>query len=297
MGSARNQLSKSELTLQVARYKGNDLPGFVSFITFKNIVNGHYLDGWRTVTKEHVRKMHRHLTEALTGFIQHAADPAARDVFIQVFGRFSRAQIGNIEETIQDIFEDESAPFTISRHYLDDILKERPKYIQRSSLPNEASTANTRDSAYLVSPSTPPQPSQHAFQNGDSAQPPPSRQPKRANTDSAQFAPQQQNGGDSLSLSGPQQQNNNEWNDDHTASEMIPCLLAYLTTARQRIVDKVLMETIERHMIRRITGYFQMLHKVGQAELACMLESPVHKRRREDLEGKIWDFENILNEL
>lgn len=78
---------------------------------------------------------------------------------------------------------------------------------------------------------------------------------------------------------------------------MFPCLQAYLKTARERIVDKVLMETIERHMIKKISEYFVMLYKVSSGELQCMLESPALKYRRQDLETKIKDFESILNEL
>lgn len=90
MGNACNSWSKIKLVVLVARYKGNDLPGFVSFTTFKNIINGHYLDGWRAVTKEHIRKMHRHLSDALLGFIAHTSEAGARDVFTHVFDRFSR---------------------------------------------------------------------------------------------------------------------------------------------------------------------------------------------------------------
>ncbi|KAF9317902.1 hypothetical protein BG003_000214 [Podila horticola] len=78
---------------------------------------------------------------------------------------------------------------------------------------------------------------------------------------------------------------------------MFFCLQAYLKTSRERIVDKVLMETIERHMIKKISDYFVMLYKVSSGELQCMLESPALKHRRQSLEVKIGDFESILNDL
>ncbi|KAG0088791.1 hypothetical protein BGZ93_007839 [Podila epicladia] len=81
--------------------RGNNLPGFISFINVKNIVNGHYLDGWRNLTKEHVRLMHRYLSDALTGYIVLIADAVARDVFTHVFHRFSRSHLTKIEETIR----------------------------------------------------------------------------------------------------------------------------------------------------------------------------------------------------
>ncbi|KAG0362319.1 Spliceosome RNA helicase ddx39b, partial [Mortierella sp. AD032] len=56
------------------------------------IVNGHYLDGWRSVTEDRILKMHENLSKALSLFISHIADALARDVFTHVFERFSQAQ-------------------------------------------------------------------------------------------------------------------------------------------------------------------------------------------------------------
>ncbi|KAF8938479.1 P-loop containing nucleoside triphosphate hydrolase protein [Dissophora ornata] len=256
MSSEYNRLSKPKIVSLVARYKGNDLPGFVSFITFKNIVNGHYLDGWRSVTREHVRVMHKYLSDALSSFIAHTADATARDVFTHVFDRFSRIQAIKIDETIQDIFEDESTPFTLSRHYQDAIFEERSKNNQNSAPLRESSVIDM-DQGSVDSPPL--------SQTGPPESPLPSQ--------------------------------NSDRNDVHTTRELLPCLLAYLKTARERIVDKVLMETIERHMIKRINDYFYMLSKASNGELASMLESPTLKRQRQDFETKIDDFEGILNDL
>ncbi|KAK3844313.1 MAG: hypothetical protein J3R72DRAFT_473267 [Linnemannia gamsii] len=75
--------SKLEILRQITRYKGNDLPGFVSFVT-KKIVNANYLDSW-SVTEEHVLKIHDHLPKTLSLFISHIADPSAYDVFTHIF--------------------------------------------------------------------------------------------------------------------------------------------------------------------------------------------------------------------
>ncbi|KAG0024337.1 hypothetical protein BGZ82_010492 [Podila clonocystis] len=321
MSSGCNRLSKPEIVLQVARYKGNDLPGFVSFTTFKNIVNGHYLDGWRSLTKEHVRQMHRYLSDALTSYIAHIANVAARDVFTHVFDRFSRQQITKIEETICDIFEDESTPFTLSRHYLETI-EERSKNGPVPTLTREPSVIEMIKGGVASTPSSSvatPKPPQNGIQSPGSPQPTPNGDSAHSplqNSDSAHS--HLQNGdpvdsnlknGDSVPSPLLQSQNidlapssrkqwvSNDWNDRRTTDEMFPCLQAYLKTARERIVDKVLMETIERHMIKKISDYFVMLYKVSSGELQCMLESPALKHRRQDLEAKIADFESILNEL
>ncbi|KAF9385417.1 hypothetical protein CPC16_007987 [Podila verticillata] len=63
-------------------------------------------------------------------FIDYAADARARDVFTHVFDRFSSQQFNNIEQTIRDIFEDESTPFTLYRYYLETMDKESAKIKQ-----------------------------------------------------------------------------------------------------------------------------------------------------------------------
>ncbi|KAF9117880.1 hypothetical protein BGW39_001707 [Mortierella sp. 14UC] len=281
-----NRLSKPDILRYVARYKGNDLPGFVSITTFKNIVNGHYLDGWKCVTNEHVLKMHEHLSKALSDFILYAADASSRDVFIRVFERFSRSQADSIKSTIMDIFEDESSPFTLSSQYLDAVKKDRSKTNRAPSVTRGQSVIDLNKpngdyappSSYISPPTAQNAP--------DTPQPSPNDR----------MSPTSSPDGD-LSYSPLQQQQDNYWDDEHTSVEMIPCLHAYLTAARERIVDKVLMETIERHMINRIGRYFDMIIKATDVELACMLESPMLKRRRQDFETKIADFEGILNDL
>ncbi|KAF9139273.1 hypothetical protein BG015_002115 [Linnemannia schmuckeri] len=288
-------LPSSEIVNLVARYRGNDLPGFVSFTTFTNIINGHFLDGWRNTTKAHVQKMHRHLSDALSDFIAHTANATARDVFTHVFDRFSRQQVREIDQTIQDIFEDESTPFTLSRHYLEAIHEERSKANRIRILTREKSVIDL-NKGRVDSPPLPSSSTSHPPQNESPGSPQPSL--LAGSSDSSNFA--QRSNSSAPPLSQQQQQpppQDGDWDEAHMAEEMIPCLRAYLKTARERIVDKVLMETIERHMIKRIHVYFSMLLKATNAELACMLESPMLKRRREGLEAKIADFEKILEEL
>ncbi|KAF9177250.1 hypothetical protein BGZ51_008804 [Haplosporangium sp. Z 767] len=321
MSTEGNRLSPPEIVGLVARYKGNDLPGFVSFTTFKNIINGHFLDGWRSITKKHVHKMHRHLSDVLSDFIAHTADAIARDVFTHVFDRFSRLQVIEIEKTIQNIFEDESTPFTLSRHYLDAIHEERSKTNRNTALPREPSISDMNKgnvdlppASSFATPQSSRAGSSESSQSSRTGLPEPPQSPQTESPESPQplqtgspESPQPSQIGspkllqpsknsDSAHPSSSQQQNNN-WNDVHTTDETVPCLRAYLKTARERIVDKVLMETIERHMIKRIHDYFDMLLNATNGELQCMLESPMLKRRRQDLETKVAEFKIILNEL
>ncbi|KAF8928845.1 hypothetical protein BGZ47_001406 [Haplosporangium gracile] len=288
-------LTSTEIVGLVARYRGNDLPGFVSFTTFTNIINGHFLDGWRNITEAHVQKLHGHLSDALSDFIAHTANATARDVFTHVFDRFSRQQVLEIDQTIQDIFEDESAPFTLSRHYLEAIHEERSKANRVRILSREKPVIDLNkgraESSSLPSSSTSQPP-----QNESPGSPQPSFS-LTGSLDSSYLAQRLNSSTPSLSPQQQQPPQDSDWDEAHMAEEMIPCLRAYLKTARERIVDKVLMETIERHMIKRIHIYFSMLLKATNGELACMLESPMLKRRREGLETKIADFASILEDL
>ncbi|KAF9911595.1 hypothetical protein EC991_003059 [Linnemannia zychae] len=274
-----NRLSRPDILRHVMRYKGNDIPGFVSFTTFKNIINGHYLDGWKAVTNDHVRNMHEHLSKALSGFIDCVADASSRDVFIRVFERFSRDQSDSIKKTIQDIFQDESSPFTLGLQYQEAVKKDRaktnrtPSSARGQSIDLNKPNGDSSQSTYISPP---------ASQTGPPDTPPPSHNDRMLSS-SAQD-------GDSM-------QQDVNWDDEHSTVEMMPCLQAYLSVARERIVDKVLMETIERHMINRIGGYFELIIKASNSDIACMLESPMLKRQRHDFETKITDFEGILNDL
>ncbi|KAF9585350.1 hypothetical protein BGW38_002806 [Lunasporangiospora selenospora] len=268
-----NRVSTDDIQRQVSRYKGSDIPGFVSITTFKNIVRGHYLDGWRSVTMDYVFKMHSHLSEALMEFISHVSDGAARDVFTHIFNQFSRKKAKKIEKIIMDIFEDESSPFTLSRTYLETVDSERSKI--KKQPPISCKTTTTVSNEYSI------------FDIIDGRSP---KSPQPQSNDNSWHE-------DVVKISPTHQMSEANWNDQHTASEMKLCLIAYLEAARERIVDKVLMETIERHMFIRIGDYFKLLSEVTDGDLECMLESPALKSRRKELNAKIVDFEEIMYSL
>ncbi|KAK3811478.1 MAG: P-loop containing nucleoside triphosphate hydrolase protein [Linnemannia elongata] len=280
MSSKDAGLAPSTIVGLVARYKGNSLPGFVDPVTFKAIINGHFLDTWRTITKAHVETMHKQLSDALSDFIAHKANPTARDVFTHVFDRFSRIRAIEIEKTMQGIIDDEATPFTLSRHYAEAVHKVRSKNSRIPSLPREPSSATdlTNGNSGNITPPL-PTPGTSSLSNTEI---------------SGTILQPSQTGTPASFSSSPLMV---DWDDVHTAEEMIPCLRAYLKTARERIVDKVLMETIERHMIKGIEEYFSMLLKATDGELQCMLESAALKRQRKDLETKLADFEGIMAEL
>ncbi|KAG0014349.1 hypothetical protein BGZ80_010491 [Entomortierella chlamydospora] len=266
----KEDLKKVSFTMtekQVALYKGNDPPGFVSFVTFRNIYKGHYLPGWRRVTDQYVERMHIHVSEALRYFIKYAADDATGKVFSRVFSQFSRDQEDEIKRTVDDIFEDEEMPFSLSRQFIEAIHRERSKNNQIPSLPIEQSVTE-RNEGLVPQPSEPLSPdSLLPLQSSVSA------------------------------YSSLEPQPNSDWNDMLSTKAFVPCLLAYLTTALERIVDMVLMQTIERHMIRRIDKFFDMVCSVKDADLSCMLESPALVKKRQSLNNKIADFSSLLDEL
>ncbi|KAF9926654.1 hypothetical protein FBU30_003798 [Linnemannia zychae] len=306
-----NQIMKSEIKSLIARYKDVELQGFVSFTTFKNIVKGHYLVAWDRVTREYVNRLHKHITRAIMTFITNTADASSRDVFTHIFSRFSLNQSDKIKATIDDIFEDESSPFTLSRSYTENIKKS-----QGSNTMANQTLESSEISITKKSPTTPPPSTGNSSQTKSSSSDSPPHSPSPSHAGADQNSTSSSPGSPQPSLTNgasPSSDNANStrsatsvvdasqlnigWNDTHAAEEMFPCLIAYLKTARDRIVDKVIMETIERHMITRIGGYFQMLRKATEEELRFMLESSALKRERTELETKIDDFEKILLEL
>ncbi|KAF9304441.1 hypothetical protein BGZ74_001523 [Mortierella antarctica] len=86
-------------------------------------------------------------------------------------------------------------------------------------------------------------------------------------------------------------------NEEKAAEDLSEQLKAYCKVARKRIVDVVLMQTLERHMIKHIGLYFKELIKVDDAKLACLIESEADQRYRKDLEDRIEILERSLVEL
>ncbi|KAF9115067.1 hypothetical protein BGW39_003145 [Mortierella sp. 14UC] len=274
-----SRLFKSNILLLLTRYKGNDLPGLVSFTTFRAVIR-YCMEGWKSITNEHVMKMHKYLSQALLSFIVHTADVCSRDVFIRIFGRFSRTQTLSIKSIIDDIFEDESTPFTLSSHYQDVLYKEQSKNSQTFSRPEAAFVVDVnKESVHLGPPSSAG-----------------SLLPSQTETTVPQ-QPLQEDRGPHCSQDSMHKRFGKHLDGKGMGTELMPCLIAYLTTARERIVDKVIMQTIERYMVKRINDYFTMLIMVSDGELGCMLESSTLKRRRQELETKITDFEGILEAL
>ncbi|KAG0336173.1 hypothetical protein BG004_008171 [Podila humilis] len=68
-------------------------------------------------------------------------------------------------------------------------------------------------------------------------------------------------------------------------------------STRKRIVDVVLMQTIERHIIRHTGLHFDALIKVDDARLQCLIESEADHRRRNHLQDQIAILERSLLEL
>lgn len=155
MSNKDTGLAPSQIVGLVARYKANNLPGFVDPVTFKAIINGHFLDTWRATTKVHVETMHRRLSDTLSDFITHKANPTARDVFTHVFDRFSRIRAIEIEKTMQGIIDDAATPFTLSRHYAEAVHKVRSKNSRIPSLsraPSSAAEFTSGDSGVITPP-------------------------------------------------------------------------------------------------------------------------------------------------
>ncbi|KAF9405013.1 hypothetical protein BGZ94_003809 [Podila epigama] len=208
---------------------------------------------------------------------KHTADDAAGKVFTRVFDQFSRLEEARIQEVIRDKFQDESAPFTISRLFRATLHKER---IKNDHIPNPPFEPFDTD-VTKKQDGSPPSPVD-ILQTSHIGSP----------------LPPLQNGDLAYSSSQRQQNQQNTIEENMlTTKEMVTCLTAYLTTAIDRIVDKVLMETIERYMVKIINEYFKMVYSVSDEELVCMLESSALKNQRLDLETKIADLESILAEF
>ncbi|KAG0242816.1 hypothetical protein BG011_003243, partial [Mortierella polycephala] len=113
MNRDKFMLPKEKISELVLRYKGSELPGFVSFTAFKHI----YIETlvpWSDLTKVHINNMHRYLYKVVTNFIESTAEPLLKDMLLLEFDKFYNSQSAKIDDVIKDIFTDEGTPFTMN---------------------------------------------------------------------------------------------------------------------------------------------------------------------------------------
>ncbi|OAQ22670.1 hypothetical protein K457DRAFT_84417, partial [Linnemannia elongata AG-77] len=233
MNKDKYLLPKDKIRDLVLRYKGNELPGFISFNTFTQIYM-ETLVRWSELTKAH-------------------------DTLLFEFSKFYSSQIAKIETEIDNIFKDERTPFTMNKYYYDNILKSRKasadEHIQR--LVNNLQTPYTLTGETLRSTL---RQNLHSFSN------------------TARISDVNYN--EQLAIEDLQEQ-----------------LKSYCKVARKRIVDVLLLQTIERHLINSVHLYFDMLITVDDDTVNRLIESPAKQTRRKELDNKVDVLRRSLLEL
>jgi len=87
-------------------------------------------------------------------------------------------------------------------------------------------------------------------------------------------------------------------NEENAADDLNEKLKAYCKVARKRIVDVVVQQTLERHVVKHIGLYFRDLIKVDDAILDCLIESELTsavartlKIRSRSWSAVLWSFD------
>ncbi|KAF9271686.1 hypothetical protein BGZ88_005743, partial [Linnemannia elongata] len=258
MNKDKYLLPKDKIRDLVLRYKGNELPGFISFNTFTQIYM-ETLVRWSELTKAHVFNMHQFLYKATTHFITSSADPLIKDTLLFAFNKFYSSQIAKIETEIDNIFKDERTPFTMNKYYYDNILKSRKanadEHIQR--------LVNNLQTPYNLTGET-------------------LRSTLRQNLHS---------------LSNTARISDVNYNEQLAIEDLQEQLKSYCKVARKRIVDVLLLQTIERHLINSVHLYFDMLITVDDSTVNRLIESPAKQTRRKELDNKVDVLRRSLLEL
>ncbi|KAG0298972.1 hypothetical protein BGZ97_003920 [Linnemannia gamsii] len=238
------------ITDLVLCYKGNELPGFISFTTFTRIYM-ETLVRWHDITKVHVTNMHTYLFKAMCNHITSATDPLLKDTLLLEFDKFYSSQTAKMNEAIENIFTDEGTPFTLNKYYYDNILKGR-KARAEQELQGLMAKLQPPSSAFTF-PNTPATPVLVPDVN---------------------------------------------YNEQHAVEDLQEQLRSYCKVARKRIVDIVLLQSIERYMIKQINLYFDMLVAVDDNTISTiLLEPPTTIARRQDLQEKVSVLRRSLLEL
>ncbi|KAG0277185.1 hypothetical protein BGZ95_006347 [Linnemannia exigua] len=259
MNKDKYMLPKDKISNLVLRYKGNELPGFISFATFTKIYT-ETLIRWKDITKSHIFNIHQFLYNAINRFITFSANPLIKDTLLFEFEKFYSSQVAKIETEIDNIFADERTPFTMNKYYYDNILKGRKasadEQIQR--LVNNMQT-------------------QH-------------------NLTGEQFKATLRQHLHSLNKTALISDVN--YNEQLAIEDLQEQLKSYSKVAHKRIVDVLLLQTIERHLIKSVHLYFDMLIAVDDDTITSLLvESPAKQARRKELKHKVDILRRSLLEL
>ncbi|KAF9425597.1 hypothetical protein BGZ76_003169 [Entomortierella beljakovae] len=252
MSSDDHITSKSSIGHLVNQYRGTELSGFITFDTFSAIYK-ETLSTWRKVTRDHIESMHMTLSDTIIRFIQSSADSKLRDLLVLKFRDFYMEQTKKIRENIENIFDDESVPFTMNEQYIEGYMN--------------------RQNSDQTLPVQQQQQQQQRFPNFDSG--------KGKGNQSSTI----------LEISSPIY-------IDPEVERIYEKLVAYCRVARKRIVDVVILQTIERYMIKQINLYFTMLYTVDDNAIGSrLLDSQTKNRQRAECYQRKEILQNSLNEL
>ncbi|KAF9285633.1 hypothetical protein BGZ68_003678 [Mortierella alpina] len=247
MNRDKYKLPKDKISELVLRYKGNELPGFVSFTTFTQIYI-ETLASWRDITKAHISSIQLYLYEAITSYIAFAVDPLLKDTLVLEFDKFHSLQTAKIDDALGNIFADEDIPFTMNKYYYDNILNSRKAKVEQQI----QGLFNKYQPATNVIPAAPVK-----LEASDA-----------------------------------------NYNEQLAIEDLQEELQSYCKVARKRIVDVVLLQTIERYMIKQINLYFDMLIAVDDSVISSrLLESPTITARRQELQERATVLRKSLLEL
>ncbi|KAF9902678.1 hypothetical protein EC991_004636 [Linnemannia zychae] len=251
-------LPKDKISDLVLRYKGNELPGFISFTTFTKIYT-ETLHRWKDITKSHVLNIRQFLYTAISRFITSTANPLLKDMLLFEFEKFYSSQITKIDTEIDSIFTDERTPFTMNKYFYDNILKSRKANAERqiqqvvNNLPIQQNPTGDQVKASLR---------EHLALLSDTSR---------------------------ISMN---------YNEQLAIEDLQEQLKSYSKVARKRIVDVLLLQTIERHMMKSACLYFDMLIAVDDSTVTSLLvESPGKQARRRELAHKVEVLRKSLSEL
>ncbi|KAG0371665.1 hypothetical protein BGX24_001353 [Mortierella sp. AD032] len=258
MSKKKFMLPTNKISDLVLRYKGNELPGFISFSTFTKIYM-ETLSRWNDLTKEHMHNINQFLYKAINRFIAFSADPLIKDMLLLEFDRFYNSQIAKIETEIDNIFKDERTPFTMNKNYYDSILKSREANAegQIQQLINSMNTMSTMNGTQIKAVIQ-----QHL-----------------------------------QSFSNVSRFSDVNYNEQLAIEDLQEQLKSYCKVARKRLVDVLLQQTIERHLINSVNLYFDMLIAMDDNAINRLIESPAKQAQRKELDHKVDVLRRSLLEL
>ncbi|KAF9157780.1 hypothetical protein DFQ26_008326 [Actinomortierella ambigua] len=303
-------MRQSDILPLIEVFKAGALPGLVDSPLFKNLLKAKFLNPWRKITHLHILSMHRYLADTVQYHIHRTARPEIRKLAVFMYRRFADGRRDKISKEIETIFLDETEPVAVNFRALEMYYgsNDQPATVIQDLAPSDNHTpelsSTTSQNHHMLDQTpdrrTPDQtPDRRAPDQTPDRHTPDQTPDRRMSAQTPSFSWDNGDSTPNPSRHRQQQQPTHSVYDERTAATLVPILNGYIKFICDPLVNTILKQTIQRHMIleHHDDEYYDALHHPTDAEVELHMMDTTRHSQREDIQREINILEEITAEL